>query len=291
MQLNLENEKIKVTLSTYAGQIESIINKQTGNEHWWPYDQQWWPRRTSICFPICGGLTDDEFLYEGETYRLPMHGFLREKEFSIIEQSSNRVVMEYVSNEETKAIYPFDFRFILTQEVKDNALSVIYTVENTGQDDLYYSVGSHYTYKVPIIPTEKQGDYHYRFGAVQKGGKFIMENGAIAGKTADVFNGRDTLEISGLFENGSTILDLAEINPHWIQIENKRKSAYTKVAFEGFSYCVLWAPKGPSPFVCIEPWTGLPDQKNHDKDLTKKLGITKLKSGMKKDYRQVISVG
>ena len=154
MQLNLENEKIKVTLSTYAGQIESIINKQPGNEHWWPYDQQWWPRRTSICFPICGGLTDDEFLYEGETYRLPMHGFLREKEFSIIEQVATGLSWNTFLMKKPKRFIPSILGFILTQE-KDNALSVIYTVENTGQDDLYYSVGSHYTYKAIILPKNR----------------------------------------------------------------------------------------------------------------------------------------
>src|SRR5690554_393968 len=253
MHINLENEKIKVVLSTYAGHIESIINKQTGNEHWWHYDDKWWPRRTAICFPICGGLTDDEYIYRDKIYNLPSHGFIREKEFKVIERSSNRVVMEYVSNEETKAVYPFDFRFILTQEINNNDFKIIYEVENTGINDMYYSVGSHYTYKVPIIPTEKQEDYHYKFGAIQNGGKIIMENGAVSGKTTDIFNGRDTINISGLFENGSTILDLSEINPHFIQIGNKKNSAYTKVSFEGFSYCVLWAPEGISPFACIEP--------------------------------------
>jgi galactose mutarotase-like enzyme len=288
MPINLENDQIKVVLSTYAGQIESIINKRTGNEHWWPYDQQWWPRRTSICFPICGGLVDEEYTYQGKTYRLPMHGFLREKEFRITEQSSNRVVMEYVANEETKAYYPFEFRFILTQEINDNEFKVVYTVENTGKDDLYYAVGSHYTYKVPIIPTEEQEDYLYRFGTAQKGGKFILENGLVVGKTDDIFSGSDRLMIGGLFENGSTILDLAEINSHYIQIENTKGTAYTRVAFDGFSYCVLWAPKGRSPFACIEPWTGLPDL---NKDLTKKMGIIKLKSGMQKNHQQMITVG
>jgi len=48
MFIALENRKLKVTLSTMAGGIESIINKETGYEHYWQYDSDVWPRRTSI---------------------------------------------------------------------------------------------------------------------------------------------------------------------------------------------------------------------------------------------------
>lgn len=291
MTINLENDKIKVTLSTYAGYIESIVNKETSYEHWWRYDSKFWPRRTSICFPICGSLVDGEYIYQGKTYQMPMHGFLREKEFTLVEQGDNRVVMEHVSNEDTYAIYPFNYKFTLIQEVLDNSLIISYLVENIGKDDMYYSVGSHYTYNVPIVDTEKQQDYHYKFGGPQNAGKFIMTDGVVSGKTSDIFSGKSTLDISGLFEDGSTILELSDINPKHIAIESKRDGSFTKVAFDGFSYCVLWAPKGISPFACIEPWTGLPDQTGHDKDIVKKLGITKLEKGMSNKYVQTITVG
>ena len=138
--------------------------------------------------------------------------------------------MEYVANEETKAYYRLNFG-LSCQEINDNEFKVVYTVENTGKDDLYYAVGSHYTYKVPIIPTEEQEDYLYRFGTAQKGGKFILENGLVVGKTDDIFSGSDRLMIGGLFENGSTILDLSK-SIHYIG--SKHEGTAYQVAFDGF---------------------------------------------------------
>lgn len=290
MFITIENEKLKVSLSTFAGGIESIVNKETGNEHFWHYDSAIWARRTPICFPICGGLTDGEYTYMGKTYNLPMHGFLREKELTVLEQTDTKVVMEFVSDEKTKIIYPFDFKFTLTEELSGGSFIVRYTIENTGDGDMYYSVGSHSTYNMPIMAGETQNDYRYAFGSSQKAGKLIVDGSAITGKTGDIFHGRSGFDLLGFFESGSTILELSDINPQWIAIESKKSGSRTKVIFDGFSYCVLWAPKGVSPFACIEPWTGILDQLGHDKDITKKLGITKLEKGASSTCTQTINI-
>jgi galactose mutarotase-like enzyme len=219
-----------------------------------------------------------------------MHGFLRENELTVADQSSNRVIMEFSSDEKTKIFYPFDFKFTLIQELSGDSFVIRYIVKNTGEKDMYYSVGSHYAYNVPILTGETQNDYQYAFGSTQNAGRLTMENGAISGKTGDIFHGAGSLDLEGLFENGSTILELADINPKYIAVRSKKSGAFTKVEFEGFDYCVLWAPKGVSPFACIEPWTGLPDQVGHDKDITKKLGITKLNKGGSNIYTQTITV-
>lgn len=48
--------------------------------------------------------------------------------------------------------------------------------------------------------------------------------------------------------------------------------------FEGFPYLGLWAPVG-APFLCIEPWCGLPDGVSHNGNLDQKEGIQRLPSG------------
>lgn len=291
MIYTIENENLKVVLSSFAGGIESIVNKHTGNEHFWHYDSAFWPRRTPVCFPICGSLIDNEYIYKEETYTMPMHGFLREKELSLVEINDTCVVLQLVSDAETRSIYPFDFRFTLTERLKGDCFIVHYTVENTGDEDMYFSTGSHYTYNVPITPNEKmQGDYEYYFGAPQIAGKLILENSCVAGKTDDIFHGSQTLDLKDLFENGSTILEMKDIQPRKIAIRSKKSGAATEVAFEGFDYCVLWAPKGEQPFACIEPWTGMVDKKGHDKDITKKLGITKLSAKESRVYTQIITL-
>lgn len=291
MIITLENDKLRVKVSSFAGYLESIWDKEKNMEHYWQYDSAVWPRRTSVCFPICGNLTDDEYSYEGKKYTLPSHGFLRENELAVVEQTPIKVVFEFCDTEETRKVYPFAFQYLITEELVDGSFVVTYTVKNTGDGPMYYTTGSHYTYAMPIAAGEKQGDYVYQFCGPQKAGKLFLEGGQIAGKTDDIFHGADNISLDGLFEAGSTILDLADITPKKIAIKSLKSGAFTEVAFEGFDYCVLWAKPGESPFICIEPWTGMLDQKGHDKDITKKLGITKLGAGESKTYTQTITVG
>jgi len=43
-------------------------------------------------------------------------------------------------------------------------------------------------------------------------------------------------------------------------------------SFENFSFFGVWSVPG-SPFVCLEPWAGLPDSEKHTLDITVKEGI------------------
>lgn len=291
MFITLENDKLKVKVSSFAGYLESICDKQTGIEHCWQYDSAVWPRRTAVCFPICGTLTDNEYSYEGKMYQLPSHGFLRENELSVVEQAPLKVVFELRDTEETRKVYPFSFQYLISEELVDGEFIIKYTVKNTGNGPMYFATGAHYTYAMPIVAGEKQSDYVYQFDGPQKAGRLFVEEGQVAGKTDDIFHGADYISLDGLFEAGSTILELADIDPKKIAVKSLKSGAFTEVAFDGFDYCVLWAKPGETPFVCIEPWTCTPDQKGHDKDITKKLGITKLNAGESKVYTQIITVG
>ncbi|HWP51066.1 MAG TPA: hypothetical protein VN626_05130, partial [Clostridia bacterium] len=82
-KITLENHALRVVFSTCGGHIEEIINKTTGYNHVWTYSTSVWPRRTSVCFPICGALLDNRYQYEGIDYEMPPHGFLREQIFEV----------------------------------------------------------------------------------------------------------------------------------------------------------------------------------------------------------------
>ena len=51
-----------------------------------------------------------------------------------------------------------------------------------------------------------------------------------------------------------------------------------EVNFAGFDNLLLWTKIG-APFLCIEPWTGLPDYVDSTKEIEKKDGILTLKKG------------
>ena len=282
----LENDFIKVRLSEFAGHIESIVNKADNEEHYWQYNGNIWPRRTSICFPICGGLLDEEYEFNKEKYHLPMHGFVRENYLKVENISTTEAILSFTSSEETKTNYPFDFVLLVKYKVIENSFYIEYVVQNRSTYAMYFSIGSHYTYKLPDI----QRNCRYDFSDVQFAKSYTQQNRIIGEKEETVFNGKSFLSMDHLFDVASKIYDVKDLSTEYIAISNREK-LFTKVEFKGFEFVVLWAPKGNnSPFVCIEPWAGMADFYYHDKDITKKKGIICLDSGQNKSFTQIISV-
>jgi galactose mutarotase-like enzyme len=288
MKILLENNQLCLEVSKFGGHIDRLYNKETRFEHYWAYDPELWPRRTSVCFPICGRLKDDEYVYNGERYNLPMHGFLREQLFEIATQSGTHVVFSMESSENSRKNYPFDFIFLLEYRLEGNSLIAIYTVKNTGTTQMPFSTGSHYTYRIPVSNSEIFDDYEFVFSKVQKASRFIIENGQITGKSTDFFMGRDRIPLKGLFGKGSVTLDCTELTDSQVSLLNRKTGTHTTVQFDGYHFCVLWAPKDQSPFVCIEPWTGIAHTNANDINICSKLGMVLLNPGEQRKFCQKI---
>ena len=69
--------------------------------------------------------------------------------FEVVENSGDAAVFELKSNENTKGMYPFDFVFRAIYKLIDNSLKVTYSVKNTGEDIMFFSVGAHEAYATP----------------------------------------------------------------------------------------------------------------------------------------------
>ena len=93
--ITLKNNELEVTLSSKGAEIVSII--KDGKEKIWQADPDVWAMHTPIMFPVCGGLMDDEFVFEGKTYNLGKHGFIRFCEFEVESADAERVVFAYTA--------------------------------------------------------------------------------------------------------------------------------------------------------------------------------------------------
>ena len=78
--IKIENSELSVSVSTLGAELMSVSGKG-GTEFLWNGDKNVWSGRAPLLFPICGGLKDDKFTYNGKEYTLPKHGFARHLEF------------------------------------------------------------------------------------------------------------------------------------------------------------------------------------------------------------------
>lgn len=281
----IENDKIKVTLEELGAVVLGIVNKEDGVDHFWKYDPEFWPRRTHVCFPVCGVLLDSEYVYEGKKYSLPMHGFLRETVGALTKVSDDHAYLSFSDTPETRSCFPFAFSVVIDYRLEGCSLIITYCVRNTGSSVMPYSMGAHYTYAIPA----ELKDCEYLFSGPQNA-KSYTQNGCITGvEDVSLFKG-NVLPMDHLFDVSGKIYKVSDLDTDYIAIGSNGK-VFTKVEFSGFKNVVLWAKGNNSPFACIEPWDGVGDWFDHNKDILEKRDINLLEPGCEKTYTQKVTIG
>ena len=73
MEYALSNDSISIKVSTAGGSFTSI--EAGGREYLWQGDPAVWSGQAPICFPICGGLRDNNAMtFAGHHVKLARHG-------------------------------------------------------------------------------------------------------------------------------------------------------------------------------------------------------------------------
>jgi len=161
--ISLENDHLKVWVKPKGAELKSLVNKSTGIEHIWDSDPKYWAKSSPVLFPIVGGLKDNTYKVGKETYSLPRHGFAREMMFDLESKTADKVVFNLSSNEETLKVYPFYFDFKVIYTLLEKELSITYQVKNTGQSEMYFSIGAHPAFAIPFENEEGYDNFYLEF--------------------------------------------------------------------------------------------------------------------------------
>lgn len=276
--ITLQNDQLTVSVSTKGAELQSIKNPAEGIEYLWQGDTAFWGRKAPVLFPIVGRLKNDQYSYKGISYPLNQHGFARDSEFHVEEQTATMVRLTTHSTPETKTYYPFDFQLTLTYTLEENTVNVSYLVKNTHEsEDLYFSIGGHPGFNVPMTSDTTFEDYYLSF-LPRRTRRQIPLKGAyldLESKTLGQTNTEIALK-RALFDNDALIYETKGKNVFSIRSEKTAHSV--SLSFEDFPFTGIWSPpKKESPFVCIEPWFGIADSTDFTGELNEKLGIQHLK--------------
>ena len=145
--ITLKNEFLTVSLSEMGAELKSI--NFSGVEYLWEGRREVWGSSAPIMFPICGGLRDDKFTYQGKEYTLPKHGYAKTTLFEVEKLSDDSVTLLHKSSPETLKNYPFEYEFRVKYTLEDKTVKVSYDVKNLTNGDMYFSVGAHEGYYTP----------------------------------------------------------------------------------------------------------------------------------------------
>lgn len=262
---------ITISNSTISASIDSlgaeIIRLEKDNQNYiWTVDETYWNKTSPILFPIVGRLKNDIYSYNSKSYELHRHGFARNFEFKILNQTENSVVFILESNSETLKNYPFEFELHLEYLVEGNDLKMKYTVQNKSQVTMPFSIGAHPAFAIDGVIT----DYSLDFNENEEFISYELENEQFNNsfKKIPSKNRKINLDYS-LFEKDAIVFKNLKSNKITV---SKNNQPHLSVEFEGFPYLGIWT-KPNAPFLCIEPWCGLADNINHNGNILEKEGI------------------
>ncbi|NQJ70264.1 aldose 1-epimerase family protein [Streptococcus suis] len=262
--LELKNENLTVQFSELGGQIISIKDKD-GIEYLWQGDPTYWSGQAPVLFPICGSLRNDWAIYEPAerptfTGTIPRHGLVRKMLFKNVKSTENSLEFSISSNEETVKNYPFEFELSINYSLLGNTIRTEYRVKNLeGHRKLPYFIGGHPGFNCPLLDGESYEDYYLEFEKVESCTvpKSFPETGLLDLRDRRPFlEKQKTLDLSyKLFEHDAITLD--QLASRKVTLKSKNHQKKLSIAFDDFPYLVIWSTTNQSPFIALEPWSGL----------------------------------
>lgn len=270
--IHLENEFIRIAVKPLGAELCSIFHKQHRLEYMWQAGKAW-PKHSPVLFPIVGQLKNNCYSYRGKEYILPRHGFAREMNFSLDEQSENRLLFRIHENEETLKAYPFAFNFMVEYILAEDTVMIKYSIVNTGKETMYFSVGGHPAFRVPLDVRDRYEDYFLEFSETEDALRWPLLEGGLATNGITFFTS-DKIHLNrSLFEKDALVFK--KLKSASIRIKSLHHAHGLSVLLHQCPYLGIWAAKG-GDFVCIEPWQGIADAVNTSGKLEEKEGIVKL---------------
>lgn len=277
MRFTLRNDVLTVEVEDTGAQLSSIRDTN-GTEYLWQGDPAIWPRRAPLLFPIIARLKDGQYTLDGQTFHISNHGFCRDAPFTAQQDGDDRISFRLTDSAETREAYPFSFVLTVTYTLSGNRLTKSHRIENHSKVPMYYELGGHDGYRAPLSDGEKMDDYAIRIpnvNAIQPYGMDADNMITPKGRAFPLEKGRIPLKPS-TFALDTIILDeLSQSKAALVDGQNRTRVA---VSFEGFPYLGIWTANKPfdTNYVCIEPWTSLPDATFVGRALTDKKGIRTL---------------
>jgi|GEM_PF-5309 len=273
----LSNGILRIDVKNVGAELTSLWSDRTGLEYLWQGNPKFWGKHAPVLFPIVGRLKGDQYTYRGKTYRMNQHGLARKMRFEMIDKTPGEsIFFKLRHDEETLKSYPFKFELMIAYVLNDDELQVGYHVENLDDEPMYFSIGAHPGFRVPLLPHERYDDYSLMWDEDVKLDRYFLEDGIIA-PHAEPFlrNSREIPLVRDMFDRDAIVLRNIKFKRVRLQNPGTGHGVTMSMLSSNFSHFGIWAKPG-ADFVCLEPWCGVGDLHNASGSIKEKLGIVAL---------------
>lgn len=287
--IKIENDKYQVVINEIGAELTHFVLKDVNHDLIWnDPDGSIWKRHAPILFPAIGHSNGNKYLLNNKYYSMKQHGFARDYQFDEIKKYGNsKVELVQHATSATMKNFPFDYVLHAKYELVNEGLKINFIVENPNQTIMPFALGFHPGWNIRGFLEEysielKDSDTPISVYGV---GPVPFRNGTIFPLKQANFQ---KIPLShSLLDQGLVILDVHKANS--VLLKRKPDTRILKIDIKDFPYLTLWSPEGKNaPFICIEPFAGLPDEAGKTSNWYQKLGNTLLSPGEIKCFATLI---
>ncbi len=287
MNYQMKNKKLEVVVSSIGAELQSITKDNT--EYLWDGNETYWADRSPLLFPFVGRLTNQKYLLNGVEYSMGIHGFARRLDYKVIQQEDDSIILEATDTEETYVAYPYHFVLRVSYRLVEDTIQIGYSVKNTSDSVMYFGIGGHPGFQVPLEDGLTFDDYYLEFSLPAqpdrightptcylngRNAEFALEEGKRLRLSHDMFDD-DAIVLQNMARE--------------VCLKSDKGTRQVRVSYPQCSYLGLWhAPKTDAPYICIEPWTSLASRQDVVEELANKSDMIHLKPN--KEYKNEWSI-
>ena len=293
MNYTLKNEYLTAVISDIGGETLSISDR-SGKEYMWRADPEIWEDRAPLLFPICGQIKDESYTYGGKSYTLEGHGFLPKLPLEAKQISEKKIVFTASESEYTLGKYPFKFHLTVTYSLIGKKLLMEACVENTDAKVLPFMFGGHPGLSLAVSPEETLEGHVIEFPGKESCDIHYLQNVSFASPKAESFPlPSERLALSdALFATPETDTLIFDGAPLAVTLACEKSGKRVTVSrSESLPFLCVWRMMGKgADFVCIEPWSGIPDDGVTPEVFETRGHMCRLSPGEKKSFSYGIEI-
>lgn len=272
--IQLQNEDLRVLIDPVGGRLQSLQSMPGGREYLWQKS------RFPHMFPFVGRLFEKRYTVNGSSYPMEMHGFVRNMQMEVLEQTPTGCTLSVTDTPETRKSYPYFFCFQVSYRLEGKRLEITYYVENLSQEPLYCAVGGHPGFNVPLEEGLRFEDYALTFSKACHPEQVNFSGSVLTLEARTPYPLEAGVQIPlkhSLFALDALVL---QGTPGEVLLSSMKGNHGIRVDYPQMPYVGFWQfDKGEPQFLCIEPWSALPGREGTLEELTQFPDMTCIQPG------------
>ncbi|MFH1377747.1 MAG: aldose 1-epimerase family protein [Planctomycetota bacterium] len=275
MDIRIASRNVSASFIAFGAEVRSMA--VNGKDYLWTADPAVWNNVAPILFPIVGGLKNDRYTHDGQSYSMQKHGFARRSEFAVIRQEADHAAFRLTANDSTREQYPFEFVLDVAFTIPaDSTLRCDYAVRNAGNKPMPFVIGSHPAVKVPFAGGSYR-DYRIQFETKEDLNRYSAVGILLSDEPTHRLGLGDEIDLDELmFEKDAWVFK--NLRSRSVSVVHKGSGRRVSMDTGGAPHIGFWA-KTRAAYVCLEPWYGYNDPVSADGVFAHKDGMITLQPG------------